>query len=212
MNMNETNYSQAELRFLLPLAAGQRVGVVGDARLLVEILMLAKVSVISLDQPMLHTGTVDFAMTLDHVMIPEFSCDTLDPCLARVVKWLKPGGGLLIGFHNSESLYRSHLEKDAGNKPRFSLQKCIRALEKNGIQIVCCYGAYDQLQNPRVLIPLDNKHASGFFFRNLYLPLSLSRAWMLSATILLSSIGLQRVLFHGFVILAQREMRGNRAE
>lgn len=210
--MNEGSYSQADLRFLLPFTAGQRVGVVGEARLLVETLMMDRLSVTSIDQSLTTTEKVDFAMQLDHVIIPELSCAPLDPCLARIGQWLKPGGWLLIGFHNSESLYRSHLEKDAGNKPRFSLKKYIRALEKKDFRPVFCYGTYPKLKNPQVLIPVDNRCGSEFFFHNIYIPLSRSKAWMLSATFFLSSIGLQRLLFQGYVILAQREMRGYCAE
>jgi len=216
MNLTEGSYAQADLRFLLPLTAGQSIGVLGDARPLVSILEENGLSVTSLssclDQPLSIVVGVGNHADLDHIIVPEFFHDSLGSCLTHISQWLKPGGWLLIGFHNSESLYRPLLKKDAKNKPRFSLRKCTRALEKSGFRVVCYYGTYDKLQNPRVLIPLDNKPAVDYFFRSIYTPISRSLALLQPLALLLANTGFQRVLFRGFVIVAQRETHRDHAE
>ncbi len=199
----------AELRLLLPLSAGQRVGVLGDAKRLVEALTLDGLFVISLplfrDQPFTNPETVEFKGSFDHVIIPEFSFGNLDSCLTHVGFLLKPGGWLLTGIHNSENLYRFLSKTNAVHKTLFSLRKCVRALEENGIQAAGCYGAYDKLEHPQDLIRLDHRFISEFFFRNIYIPNSRFMAWMLPVLILLSSVGLQRMLFRGIVIVARRK-------
>ena len=202
----------AELRLLLPLTAGQRVCVLGDAKRLVEALMIDGIFVISLNQPFTNPEPIEFKGSFDHVIIPEFAYGDLDSCLRRVGQYLKPGGWLLTGFHNSVSVYRFLTKADAVQKTLLSLRKCIRALEENGIHAVDCYGAYDKLEDPRDLIRLDNRFMSEFFFRNIYIPNSGFMAWMLPVLILLSYVGLQRTLFRGIVIVAQRKMRGNCAD
>jgi hypothetical protein len=199
----------AELCLLLPLSADQRVGVLGDAKRLVEALTVDGLFVISLplfrDQPYTNPETVEFKDSFDHVIIPEFSSDNLDSCLRRVGQFLKPGGWLLTGFHNSESLYRFLSKTNGVQKTLFSLRRCVRALKENGFQVAGCYGAYDKLEHPQDLIRLDNRFISGFFFRNIYIPNSGFMAWMLPVLILLSSVGLQRMLFRGIVIVARRK-------
>ena len=154
----------AESRLLSPLSARQRVGILGDAKRLVEALNVDGLFVISLNQPFTDPETIEFKGSFDHVIIPEFSFDNLDSCLKRVGQFLKPAGWLLTGIHNSESLYRFLSKTNAVQKTLFSLRRCIRALEENGIQAVHCFGAYDKFEHPQDLIWLDNRSISEFSF------------------------------------------------
>jgi len=206
----------ADLRFLLPLSAGQRVGVFGDAKRLVETLtgdgLIVKTISQFQNQSLTDPESVEFIGSFDYVIIPEFSSGNLDACLRRVSQFLKPGGWLLTGIHNSESLSRFLSKADAVQKTLLSLRKCIRALEENGIQAVGCYGAHEKLEHPQDLIRLDHRVISEYYFRNIYIPNSRLTAWMLPVLILLSSVGLQRMLFRGIVIVARQKMRGNCAD
>ena len=212
MNAIESGYSQAELRFFLPLSPGQRVGVLGDSKPLIETLTADGLTVTIISPPADHPLITDDSgnpnIDLDHLIIPEYSLDYYDPCLSRVLQRLKPGGWLLIGIHNSESLYRIFSNKGAVLQPFFSLKECCDLLCRNGIQIVRCYGAYDELEHPEILVPFDTGEAAYFFFRNIFVPATRFAAWTRPVAILLASIGLQRMLFRGLVIIAQRASGG----
>ena len=72
-----------------------------------------------------------------------------------------------------------------------------------------CYGAYDELEHPEILVPLDTGEAAYFFFRNIFVPAIRFAAWTRPVATLLASIGLQRMLFRGLVIIARRASGGN---
>jgi len=213
MNAIESGYSQAELRFFLPLAPGQAVGVLGDSRHLIEALTADGLTVTTISPPADHslmTGdpgnpTID----LDHLIIPEYSSDCYDPCLSRILQQLKPGGWLLLGIHNSEAQYHIFSKKRPVGQFRISLGKSSDLLSRNGLRILRCYGAYDELEHPEILVPLDTGEAAYFFFRNIFVPAIRFAAWTRPVAILLASIGLQRMLFRGLVIIARRASGGN---
>jgi len=212
MNAIESGYSQAELRFFLPLSPGQRVGVLGDSKPLIETLMADGliVSIISppADHPLIIDDSGNPNIDLDHLIIPEFSSDCYDSCLSRIVQRLKPGGWLLLGIHNSKALYHILSKKRPVGHSRISLGKSSDLLCRNGLRIVRCYGAYDELEHPEILVPLDTGEAAYFFFRNIFVPATRFAAWTRPVAILLASIGLQRMLFRGLVIIAQRASGG----
>jgi hypothetical protein len=213
MNAIESGYSQAELRFFLPLAPGQRVGVLGDSKQLLDALAADGLEITIIPPPAslpLETAETGNAINdLDHLVIPEYSSDCYDPCLSRIVQRLKPGGWFLIGIHNSESLYRTFSKKGTVVQHCFSLRESIVLLGKNDIQTVHCYGVYDELEHPEILVPLDTREAACFFFRNIFMPATRFAAWTRPIAVLLASIGLQRMLFRALVIVARRVRGGN---
>jgi len=213
MNAIESGYSQAELRFFLPLAPGQAVGVLGDSKHLIEALTADGLTVTRISPPADHslmTGdSGNLPIDLDHLIIPEYSSDCYDPCLSRILQRLKPGGWLLLGIHNSEALYHIFSKKRPVGQFRISLGKSSDLLSRNGLRIMRCYGAYDELEHPEILVPLDTGEAAYFFFRNIFVPAIRFAAWTRPVATLLASIGLQRMLFRGLVIIARRASGGN---
>ncbi len=213
MNAIESGYSQAELRFFLPLAPGQAVGVLGDSKPLIETLTAdgLNVTIISLpaDHPLITDDSSNPNIDLDHLIILEYSSDCYDPCLSRIVQRLKPGGWLLLGIHNSEALYHILSKKRPVGQSRISLGKSSDLLYRNGLRIVRCYGAYEELERPEILVPVDTGEAANYFFRNVIVSTTRFAAWTRPAAILLASIGLQRILFRDLVIVARRASGGN---
>jgi len=213
MNAIESGYSQAELRFFLPLAPGQVVGVLGDSKPLIKTLTADGLTVTIISPPADHTLLTDDSgnpnIDLDHLIIPEYSSDCSDPCLSRIVQRLKPGGWLLLGIHNSEALYHIFSKKRPVGQSRISLGKSSDLLYRNGLRIVRCYGAYDELEHPEILVPVDTGEAAYFFFRNIFVPATRFVAWRRPVAALLASIGLQRILFRSLVIIARRASGGN---
>jgi hypothetical protein len=213
MNAIESGYSQAELRFFLPLAPGQAVGVLGDSKHLIEALTADGLTVTRISPPADHslmTGdSGNLPIDLDHLIIPEYSSDCYDPCLSRILQRLKPGGWLLLGIHNSEALYHIFSKKRPVGQFRISLGKSSDLLSRNGLRIMRCYGAYDELEHPEILVPLDTGEAAYFFFRNIFVPAIRFAAWTRPVATLLASIGLQWMLFRGLVIIARRASGGN---
>jgi hypothetical protein len=213
MNAIESGYSQAELRFFLPLAPGQAVGVLGDSKHLIEALTADGLTVTRISPPADHslmTGdSGNLPIDLDHLIIPEYSSDCYDPCLSRILQRLKPGGWLLLGIHNSEALYHIFSKKRPVGQFRISLGKSSDLLSRNGLRIMRCFGAYDELEHPEILVPLDTGEAAYFFFRNIFVPAIRFAAWTRPVATLLASIGLQWMLFRGLVIIARRASGGN---
>jgi hypothetical protein len=87
MNTDESGYSQAELRFCLPLAPGQRVGAPGDSPRLIEALAadgleIVIVSVMHTKIAKDHEVGTETIPDLDHLIIPEYPCARDDPALA----------------------------------------------------------------------------------------------------------------------------------
>jgi hypothetical protein len=213
MNATGSGYSQAELRFFLPLAPGQRIGVLGESKQLLDALAAGglEITIIprSANLPLEITETGNAINDLDHLIIPEYSSDCYDPCLSRIVQRLKHGGWLLIGIHNSESLYRTFSKKGTVVQHCFSIRDSSVLLGKNDIQAVHCYGVYDELKHPEILVPLEPHEAACFFFRNILTPATRLAAWTRPIAVLLASIGLQRMLFRDLVIIARRVRGGN---
>ena len=213
MNVIETGYSQAELRFFLPLAPGQAVGVLGDSKPLIETLTADGLTVTIISPPADHPLITDDPgnpnIDLDHLIIPEYSSDCYDPCLSRILQRLKPGGWLLLGIHNSEALFHIFSKKKPVGRSRISLGKSSDLLYRNGFHIVRCYGAYDELEHPEIMVPVDTGEAAYFFFKNIFVPATRFAAWTRPVATLLASIGLQRLLFRGLVIIARRASGGN---
>jgi|GEM_PF-3279355 len=249
MNAIVSGYSQADLRFFLPLMPGQRVGVLSESKPLVATLTADGLDVALIAPPatndsgsrvvgILRDRSDDFSRSakratapalaggarevattkpfreapivdLDHLIIPEYSSDCYDFYLSRILQRLKPGGWLLLGIHNFEALYHFLSKKRPVGQSHISLRKSSALLYRNGLGVVRCFGAYDELEHPEILVPLDTGEAAYFFFRNIFVPPTRFAAWTRPAAALLASIGLQRLLFRGLVIIAQRPSGGN---
>jgi hypothetical protein len=81
---------------------------------------------------------------------------------------------------------------------------CRARLGRNGLQVVRCFGAYDGLAHPQILVPLEAPPPARFFFSNILLPVTRFAVWMRPLAALLACLGLQRLLFRDLVIVARR--------
>jgi hypothetical protein len=213
MNNVESGYSQAELRFFLPLVPGQAVGVLGGSKKLRDSLVSEGFFVSNIptteNLALGSNETGNSINDLDHVIIPEYFPNSYGLSISSIVQHLKPGGWLLLGIHNSEALYHVFSKKRSSGQSRISLGKCKHLLYQNGLRIVRFYGAYDMLEHPEVLVPLDTGEATHFFYRNIFVPATRFAAWTLPVAALLATIRLQRMLFRDLVIIARRTSGGN---
>jgi hypothetical protein len=227
MSNPETGYSQADLRFFLPIEAGQRVGVLGESQPLVEALAADGVGVILLstaDENMPKSG--DFGLRigqrsptspdvgaevppdLDHLILLECASDRGGTRLFPLLKRLKPGGRLLLGIYNSDAIYFLFSKKRPPGKSFLSLRKVRDLLDRAGLRLVSCYGAKGGLESPEILVPLDTG-ATSFYFRNIYIPAKQVGAWEQVMAASFASFGLQRWFFRGLVVIAGRPNGGN---
>ncbi len=183
----------ADLRLLLPLATGQRAGVWGNWQSLAGALEAEGLQVIPLPSPAVQAG-------LDHLFIPELPPLPLDEILTQAAQALKTGGWLLAGMENPASLQRFGGEV----KGRLTLRQFLGRLRRRGFQISRYYGAYDRLQHPQFLVPLDDLALATYFFAHIFIPYSRLSARAQPLMVGMAALGFQRLLFPAIVIVARR--------
>jgi len=199
MSSIESGYSQADLRFFLPLKAGQLVGIFSGSIPLIETLKADGLEVISL------SALEDRVVGLNHILIPVFDpeheCFSLTACFQR----LKPGGWVLLGFHNSQVLADAFPIGRTPTRHSGSLHEITHVLRRSGLSVMHCYGAYHDLERPEIMVPLEKGRATRYFFGELALSSSRRAAWTRPLAIAFTALGLQRMLFRNLVVIARHE-------
>lgn len=198
--MSSTNCSTAELRWLVPAFAGQRVGIAGEAPALVESLTTSGVTVLSLG------STLPENKSLDHLVVPELNCANPGAWLAERAGLLKPGGCILIGVINVRSVH--YLAHKLQGKFAYAPVLIARLLREAGFEQLALYGVHSSLACPRYFVSLDRPGAALYFFTTLYTAYRRSGAVLKRIAPLLIHAGLQTWLFHGLIFTACRSTNG----
>lgn len=216
--MSEWHVGQSDLRFTLPLIAGQKVVVLGRAFALAESLTSAglKALLFSPDtNPDMRANTHCFAneqeqlpvgqSSVDHVLIPEYTLDIAGWIPGEVVRILKPGGTLGLGFFNQTSLAGWHSSRNPQGVELMSLAGATidQWLSKNGLRLKASYGIWTNLKQPRYLVPLHQKAPIMFFYSQLFTPYSWKAALVQPMVSLAARLGWGQILFPHLYVVAQ---------
>ncbi len=213
---------QADLRFTLPLKAGQYIVVLGRAPALVGALAASGLLAVMIypaegrdrgaDESDLsrcsasgHEPLPLGDSSIDHVIIPE-----LTPCLAgwipgEVVRVLKPGGSLGLGFNNQSRLggLLSSRKRRRPGLEDLSGSTIDRWLNQHDLHLTASYGVWSDLQQPRFLVPLNEEAPITYFFSHLFSPYSWAAAVARPIASLATRLGWQQALFPHLYVVAQ---------
>lgn len=214
--------AQADLRFTLPPANGHNVVVLGHAPALVEALAnnghlcvmiypeaSRKPSIEAPERLYCTAGTHDplplGATSVDHIIIPELTQDVADWIPGEVVRILRRGGTLGMGFANKTSLGGWYSRRQLGSTGLKALsgsgiEHWLGAL---GLKLTAIYGVWTTLQQPKYLVPLHQKEPTHFFFSHLFAPYSWSAAMIRPAISLAARLGWRQALFPYLYIVAK---------
>ncbi len=196
------------LRFLLPVLAGQRLVLLDDGCWLGEATEAGDWRPIEADPAtnVLEDLTADYA---DHLILPELDeaglgrLQDAHPVIRRI---LKSGGWLLVGMQHAGSLARlgrrQHGEARSGVGFHYPFVR--RILERGGFGEQRWYGVFGDLRQPRHVVPLERAALSRHFFEALYVPYSPQAAWLSRLAGPLAFRGLQRLLYPGLLVAARR--------
>jgi hypothetical protein len=218
MMMSEWQLGQSDLRFTMPLIAGQKVVVLGRAFALAESLasagfkallfspakdrdMTAYGHCIASEREQLPVGQ----FSVDHVLVPEFTLDMAGWIPGEVVRILKPGGTLGLGFFNRSSLagWRSSRNPQGIEFRPLAGATIDQWLSKNGLRLKASYGIWANLKQPRYLVPLHQKATIVFFFSQLFTPYSWKAALVQPMVSLTARLGWGQTLFPHLYVVAQ---------
>jgi hypothetical protein len=190
----------------MPLHSGQQVVVIGEAPQLTAALEEEEI-ITSIVVPISNAKHLLAAdRSADHVIVPVLLEHNYKELLQEISRIIKPGGWLLLGFRNAEGLSRLAFWKTAGKNgaPHVALNTCQELLTAAGFGILSAFGVRQNLENPQFLIPLDRRATSHFFFQRIFFPNTRAAALAQKAASVLTSAGLQRVLFTDIAVLAQK--------
>ncbi len=198
--MARNNFSQVDLRYLLPVHPGQRVLVIGDVPVLVTA-MENTTQVVVMEQ--WETGTPLPAHNFHHVFIPRLTASMLTDLTETLETLLVPGGWACLGVRNAQRLQRLRFWKRAKSQntmtAQLSYQRCKRLVP--GVQSI--YGLHDNLSNPQFFVPLDDPLISQFFVSRL--KLAVTRSARIANRLLqtITRYGLHPLLFNDFAVIVQ---------
>ena len=190
-----SQYLEADLRFLMPLTVGQKVGVYGHSSALAETLNDDGLVVF----PLLLQD-IGKTTGLDHLIISKYEGGSSREAAGLFRKTIQPGGWLIVGFYNAGSIRNIFSHKKS--RSCYYLREFISHLKQAGFDIRLCYGVYDRLPYPHFLIPVETSGASKYFWNSIYVPASRLFTWMQRWFGLLSTVGLRHTLFSGCIVLA----------
>jgi hypothetical protein len=218
MTMSEWHAGQSDLRFTMPLQAGQKVVVLGRAFALAESLTDAGLKAL-LFFPVANRDTTALGhciagegeqlpvsqRSVDHVLVPEYTLDMAGWIPGEVVRILKSGGTLGLGFFNQTSLAGWHSSRNPQGTEFIPLAGATidQWLSKNGLRLKASYGIWTNLKQPRYLVPLSHKAPVTFFFSQLFTPYSWKTALVQPIVSLAARLGWGQILFPHLYIVAQ---------
>ena len=180
------DYIQADLRLLLPLQAGQTVGVYGDfpalsAALVQDRLMETAVSI--------QVNPIN--QKLDHLIVPMPELAHLDEIREWAAQAIVTNGRLFIGLPYSRQLAMEKQQlEDHFRSPTWQIEQL--------------YGIRQDLHRPHTIVPLSNNIPSRYFHQQLLHPYSWRAVLGNYFTNWLNRWGQQRFLFKHLGLVAQR--------
>ena len=216
---SDDEYVQSDLRFLLPIARGQCVGVPGGFPKLIADLKNSGVEVIDPQQISVEmkmegmTAQAEYSgAVLDHIIIPQIQSESMMTWSSEISRMLKPGGWLYVGvqipfFNWTRIRLISQKIKRQNHKPHLFLMPPWLADSFPDVLYLKrqCFGVYKDHQHPRYLIPLEHKQAAQHFFARMRIPYSKQGALFLKTAAVMCKMGLQHLLFDNFGFLLQRK-------
>lgn len=222
MKMNGSRSIQADLRFTLPLKAGQHIVVLGQAPALVEALVAGGLlAVMIYPAGDWDRGADELALSrcsaggheplplgnssIDHIVIPELTPGLAGWIPGEVVRVLKPGGTLGLGFANKSSLGGWRLSRKRRSLSLVDLTGSTidRWLSQHGLRLTASYGVWSDLQEPRFLVPLEEEAPITYFFSHLFSPYSWAAAVARPIASLAARLGWQQALFPHLYVVAR---------
>jgi hypothetical protein len=214
--------AQADLRFTLPLANGHSVVVLGYAPALVEALAnngllcmmiyaeAGQEPAVAAPERLYCTASTHGplplgATSVDHIIIPELTQDIAGWIPGEVVRILKRGGTLGMGFANKTSLAGWYSRWPLGSTGLKALNGSgiEQWLGARGLQLTARYGVWTTLQQPKYLVPLRQKEPTKFFFSHLFTPYTWLAAMVRPAISLAAWLGWRQALFPYLYIVAR---------
>lgn len=225
--MVEMNFVQSDLRFLLPIQAGQQVAIFGHAPELVDAIATAGITPINVlpgdcadknDNGRAHVYHAATAYqqplplvsaSVDHVLMPVLVDQQPEWIIGEVARVLKPGGWFFLGISNAQGwqrlcLWLGRWKEQSKTQPSSSIRAYRRLLKKKRLNVLNCYGVYTDLKHPRYLVPLEIPGAAHHFFEQIIVPYSWQAAVGQRLAVFLTQIGRQQLLFKDFGFVAQR--------
>lgn len=222
MNNMESSSAQANLRFSLPLTAGQSIVVLGHAPALAEALtnsgllsmMFCPETLRAQDSEKYelsrHTTAKHEPLpfrtsSVDHIIIPELTQDIAGWIPGEVLRILKRRGTVSMGFANKTSLggWRSRWQHGKSGLEALSGSSIGRWLGDRGLQLISRYGIWTNLQQPKYLVPLHHEHPTNYFFSHLFIPYSWPAAIVRPVVSVAARLGWQQSLFPYLFVIAR---------
>jgi hypothetical protein len=178
-----------DIRFLLPLSAGQRVLLPAGQPELASALTADGLQVATAGEETVDpmTGAI-----MDHAILPDPPAERTEAFISQAVNALKPGGYLLFALLNKH--WRLH-----GLRPW---------LAKQGLTMVAIYGVHPGLHKPSVLVPLMDSKPTHFFLRRRYIPYSFGSRAVYPLALWLASWELHWLLFKEWFVVGRRPSAG----
>lgn len=177
------SHVQTDIRFLLPLEAGDRVCLFkGNPSLQQGLSDDGLIHVLAAEE----SGTVLPAAGMDHAVIATMPQRDFQSTLAEASRVLRPGGTLFLG------ILPPH---------RRTIRRMLR---KSGFDVISIWGVRDNLSNPQYFIPLENAAASRYFFEQIHIPGSFRSEVFRRLSKVVTALGLHSYLYREFTILARK--------
>ncbi len=188
--------AQADLRFLLNLTKGQSVALVNLGKFLQTALINDGVEVT------IHTGKMSTLQgSYDAVLFASTSTEAPNDALKACSEKIKSNGQSLFCFPNRNYLKRLIDFRNRKNESAISLSE-IRSSAKNaGFRVLASYGIYENVNEPRFFIPLDNPQAIKFFFDHMLTPYTTFAKILTRLAPTLVNLGLSFCLFNDICVV-----------
>jgi hypothetical protein len=158
--------AQADLRYLLDLQPGQSSALIYMGTHLQN----------ALQNEGLHvhysptSDTLPDSTKFDSIFLAPHPEKDLGAVLQECANSLRPGGQMLLCFCNQSSIKRIINTLSPKNNAMYSLYTARNAVKAAGLKVRGIYGVHDNIEEPRFLIPLENKKAIAHFFGAVLVP------------------------------------------
>jgi hypothetical protein len=195
--MNYTGYSlpvQADFRYLLTLRSGQSIALIHFGWHLGEALKKDGLNVQTCElEELTHSST-------DAIFLAAPFTEALESVFGLCAKSLKPGGQALVCFPNGASIKR--MKNRFHGKQAFSFARALSAAKAAGLIVTAVYGIHDHTEEPRFLIPLENRQAVTHFFRVMLTPYTSTARLLIGFAPLWIALGWHHALFPDLCLVA----------
>lgn len=181
--------AQSDLRYLLALRSGQSAALINLGMHLYDALQNDGLNVQTLSTDMLPSTNLDAIF-----LAAPFSI-RLESILQACAKSLKPGGQVLLCFPNGNSIKRLNNLLNGKKHGSYTIPNACRAAKFAGLTVRAKYGIYDDVDEPRFLVPLENPQVTGYFFSTMLTPYTNSTRLLLGIAPLMVTLHLHPSLF-----------------